>query len=436
MLRSRWAKTTNTSSPMPSLTCPDVFRKVADSYKSACGLSYGPLTASFGACALGAGSLSQAVRENAWMPSVSTLDSALGDFDEFAFMRRLRSIVLGSRPEGFNKDRFCYAIDDTLVERFGEQLHALGHHPRHGKGGVTRGQRVIVLALVDRVRGVATPLAFAMCLNKADDGYVPLQDLSFRLTEQVVAAGFPALPVVMDSGFDSMPLMAKFDEKGWTLVIECRSNRKVKRCAAPGIPWGTWKSALGKEMRRGVRLPPTERNTRFRKTKYVASRRVQLNGRGAPVMACAVYNGISDGDAFAFYASNDLTLSGDELWALARARWHIEEMFRTLKQSLSFLKLPVRGRNRCMATIAMPFALLVDMHMHPERWGALPEMPFGLVIRRLRQRLLWETIERMGDGKKHISKLTLTKRRLGVHNSRKPVNPSADEVRAYFSRAA
>jgi Transposase DDE domain len=421
---------------MPSLTCPEVFRKVADGYKSACGMSYGALTALFGVSALGAGSLCQAVRENAWMPSVSTLDAALHDFDEQAFMRRLRSSVLGGRAEGFDRERFCFAIDDTLVERFGEEIHARGYHPRHGKGGVTRGQRVIVLSLVDKERGVATPLAFSMCLNKGDKGYISLQDLSLMLTEQVVAAGFPALPVVMDSGFDSMPLMAKFDDKGWTVVIECRSNRKVKRCAAPGIPWGTWKSALGKEMRAGVRLPPTERNTKFRKTKYVASRRVQLKGRGAPVKACAVYNGSSDSEAFAVYATNDLSLTGDEIWALSRARWHIEEMFRTLKQSLGFLKLPVRGEKPCFATICLPFALLSDLQWHPERWEASPEMPFGLVLRRLRQRLLWETIARMGDGKKHISKLVLAKRALGKDNSRKPVNPSADEVRAYFSRAA
>ena len=421
---------------MPSCTCPGPIRKVADHYKSACGMNYGPLSALLGACALGAAGLCQAVRENAWMPSVSTLDAALQDFDEHAFMRRLRSNVLGSRPEGFDKERFCFAIDDTLVERFGELLHARGRHPRHGKSGVTRGQRVIVLALVDMERGVATPLAFAMCLNKSDAGYETLQDLSVKLMTQVVAAGFPALPVVMDSGFDSMPLMEKFDKKGWTLVIECRSNRKVKRSAAPGTPWGTWKSALGKEMRRGVRLPATERNTRFRKTKYAASRRVQLNGRGAPVMACAMYNGLSDSKAFAFHASNNLSLTAAEIWALARARWHIEEMFRTLKQSLGFLRFPVRGENRCLATICLPFALLADLQLRPERWDATSEMPFGLVVRRLRQRLLWETIERMGDGRKHVSKLILMKRKLGKNNSEKPLNPSAEEVSAYLSRAS
>ena len=421
---------------MPTLTCPDVIRKVADRYKSASGMSFGPLSALLGAFALGASSLCEAVRQNAWMPSVSSLDAALGDFDEVAFMRRLRSNILHSKPEGFDPNRFCFSVDDTLVERFGELIHARGYHPRHGKSGVTRGQRVIVLSLIDKERGVATPLAFAMCLNKSEVGYETLQDLSVKLMAQVVAAGFPALPVVMDSGFDSMPLMAKFDEKGWTIVIECRANRKVKRSAAPGTPWGTWKDALGKEVRRGVRLPPTERNTRFRKTKYVASRRVQLNGRGAPVMACAIYNGATDANAFAFHATNDLSLTGDELWALARARWHIEEMFRTLKQSFGFLKFPVRGENRCMATICLPFALLSDLQWHPEHWGAPPQMPFGLAVRRLRQRLLWETIMRMGDGTKHVSKLTLMKRRLGEDNSKKPVNPSADEVSAYLGLAS
>lgn len=262
---------------MPSLTCPEVFRKVADQYKSACGMSYGPLSALLGACALGAASLCQAVRENAWMPSVTTLDAAMADFDERAFMRRLRSHALSSLPTDLDEKKYCYAVDDTFVERFGENIHARGYHPKHGKGGVTRGQRVIVIALVDKERGIATPLAFAMCFNKGDDRYKTLQDLSFELTQLIAAAGFPSLPVVMDSAFDSMALMEKFDAVGWTLVVEVRRNRKVKRIAAPNVPWGTWKDALGKEIRRGVRLSSTERNTKFRRTKYVANRRVQLH---------------------------------------------------------------------------------------------------------------------------------------------------------------
>lgn len=421
---------------MPSLTCPEVFRKVADQYKTACGMKYGPLTALLGACALGTASLSEAVRENAWMSSVSKLDASLADFDEHAFMRRLRAHVLGSLPSELDRERYCYAVDDTFVERFGEAIFARGYHPKHGKGGVTRGQRVIVIALVDKERGIATPLAFSMCFNKGDERYKTLQDLSFELTRLIAAAGFPPLPVVMDSAFDSMTLMSKFDALGWTLVVEVRKNRKVKRIAAPNIPWRSWKEALGKEIRRGVRLPPTERNTKFRRIRYVANRRVQLRGRRAPVMAGAVYNGASDGEAFAIYATNDLSLSGAELWGLARARWHLEETFRTLKQSLSFLRFPVRGEARCLATICLPFALLVDLHLHPQRWGATADMPFGLVVRRLRQRVLWEMITKLGDGKPHVLKLTLSKRRLGLDNSKKPVNPSADEVTDYFSQAS
>ena len=153
-------------------------------------------------------------------------------------------------------------------------------------------------------------------------------------------------------------------------------------------------------------------------------------------MSGAVYNRASDGEAFAIYASNNLSLDGADLWGFARARWHLEETFRTLKQSLSFLRFPVRGEARCLATICIPFALLVDLHLHPERWGAPPEMPFGLVIRRLRQRVMWETIAKLGDGKPHVAKLTLFKRRLGMDNSKKPINPSAEEVTAYLSQAS
>ena len=49
---------------------------------------------------------------------------------------------------------------------------------------------------------------------------------------------------------------------------------------------------------------------------------------------------------------------------------------------------------------------------------------------------MWNTIARLGDGRPHVAKLTLLKRRLGLDNSKKPVNPSADEVTAYLSQAS
>ena len=95
---------------MPSLTCPDVIRKVADRFKSASDLCFRDLSAVFAVAAFGCRSLCDAVRENGWMPSVSSLDRAVHDFEEASFMRRLRGSVLAHHKSDLSSDRFCFAI--------------------------------------------------------------------------------------------------------------------------------------------------------------------------------------------------------------------------------------------------------------------------------------------------------------------------------------
>lgn len=416
---------------MYSITCPAAVRKVADRYKDCVEFSFGAFCTLFALHVFGCRSLCDAVRTFGWAPSVSTLDRAVQGFEPTRFMRRLRSSVLRRYKDKFDSGELCFVVDDTLVKREGNNIFAKGYHSQHGKSGVVCAQRVMVLALVDKVRGVAVPLAFAMCFNKKDEGYVKAQDLCFHLVEEVVAAGFPALPTVADSGFDSMPLMKMFDEKGWTFVVECKSNRKVKRIPSPRAVWLSFKDALHKETKVSVKLGKTDRRKRKRKTKYVASRFVQLNGRSALVSACAVYNLPSDAKPFAFYASNDLSISGADLWEFSRARWHIEEAFRIVKQSFSFLKLPAQGKSAAMVSICIPFALLASVHTEPELWGGGPKETVGKIIGRLKQRATWTTIDEIMEGSKRPAILKLRSRRPHQDNRTKPVDPTADAWAAF-----
>lgn len=423
---------------MLSITCPPAIRKVADRYKDLVPFSYGALCSLLMLHLLGCASICEAARVLGWSPSVSTLDRALQNFMPKRFMRRLRASVLRRFGETIaaEPDRFCLVVDDTLVERFGSNVHALGHHVHHGKNGVTRGQRVLVLALVDIQRGVALPLAFRLCLNKKDEGYKPLHELCFELIEEVIRdAGFPPLVTVADSGFDSVSLMKRFADKGWPLVVEARSNRKVKRIPSPKAVWLSIRDALHKETKVSVKLGKTAHRKKARKTKYVASRFVQLRGRSALVSACAVYNKPSDASPFAFYVSNDLSIRGERLWELSRARWHIEEMFRTLKQSLSFLAVPAQGEGATMAAICLPMALLVEIHTEPGAWGGTELEPVGTITARIRSRLMWGTIDEMLSGSKRLSICKLRSRRPHKDRRQKPVDPTAEELREFFMSA-
>lgn len=423
---------------MLSITCPPAVRKVADRYKDLVPFSYGALCSLLMLHLLGCASICEAARVLGWSPSVSTLDRAVQTFEPNRFMRRLRASVLRRFGEAIKAEpeRFCFVVDDTLVERFGANVHALGHHAHHGKSGVTRGQRVIVLALVDIQRGVALPLAFALCLNKKDEGYRPLHDLCFGLVEEVILkAGFPPLVTVADSGFDSVALMKRFDEKGWSFAVEARSNRKAKRIPSPRARWSSLRDALHKETKVSVKLGKTSHRKKARKTKYVASRFVQLNGRSALVSACAVYNKPSDAQPFAFYLSNDLEIRGERLWELSRGRWHIEEMFRTLKQSLSFLAVPTQGESATMAAICLPMALLVEIHVDPTVWGGTERDPVGSITSRLASKLTWGTINEMLSGSKRFSICKLRARRPHKDHRQKPVDPTAEEIRSFLMSA-
>lgn len=421
---------------MISLTCPAEIRKVADRFKDVSGLKYPHLTAFFGLSLLGANSLSETVRQNPWVASVSSLDRALANFDANAFMQRMRASVLKKHRNILGDERFCFAVDDTTIQRFGKNIGSISNHPRHGKSGIIRGQRVMVLFLVDKARGVAFPLCFAMCLNKGAPGYKTNHELCFDLVNEIVDAGFPRLRTVADSGFDSSALLNKFDDAGLRLSVEAKSNRKVRKAPSPKCPKVDWNTAVKKEMRRGVKLAAKEQSKRKRKTKYIASRFVQISGRKAPVIAGVVYNKLNDSDYFAVYMSNDQTLTGADLWELSRARWHVEEAFRVLKQTFGLLKLPCQGSQACQISICIPFALLNAVQVDPESWGARERYTVGGLIRLTRDSALWNSIEKLTKQEKSMARLTLKTRRSTSGNFKKPRNPSADEVKRYFDHAA
>lgn len=156
---------------MLSITVPSEIRKVADRFKSTVDMPFGSLCAFFAMHLFGCSTLCDAARHIAWSPSVSCLDSALHKFSCNRFMRRVRGGILKKLKDRLNAEDFCFAVDDTVVERFGKKIFRIGTWGKHGNGQMVRGQRIMVLALIDRVRGVAIPLAFEVCPRKNDAEY-------------------------------------------------------------------------------------------------------------------------------------------------------------------------------------------------------------------------------------------------------------------------
>ena len=147
---------------MLSFTVPSVIRKVADRFISVSNVSYGTLCTLLHSAASGTESISDMVRESPWSPSVSKISAELKQFDSHAVIGRMRKSLLKKLGKTLTSDRYCFAVDDTIVPRFGNTIFGIGNQKQHGKGGYSRGQRVMVLVLIDKERGVAYPLEFAM----------------------------------------------------------------------------------------------------------------------------------------------------------------------------------------------------------------------------------------------------------------------------------
>ena len=144
----------------------------------------------------------------------------------------------------------------------------------------------------------------------------------------------------------------------------------------------------------------------------------------------AVYNRFNGKKAFGYYCSTDLTMSGERIWELSRARWKIEVMFRDLKQHLSFGKLPCCTEAAAHLAVCLPLMLYVELrlNMPKEMIGNRVTSTIGDQVDRLREETLMQSITLLIDTPPHF-KTVVTKLRSRRHQSRlnkKPVNQSAE----------
>ena len=161
----------------------------------------------------------------------------------------------------------------------------------------------------------------------------------------------------------------------------------------------------------------------------------RIKGRNKQVIACAVYNKPSDGDFFAVYISNNLELTGADLWEHSRARWRIEETFRILKQTLSFLTLPIAGEAGCYANICVPFLILNEVYLNPNGFGGTEMQSVGRILRRYSENQQTALIDELANGTKRTALVILRARRTQTENQKKPVNPTADELSRHLECA-
>ena len=143
-----------------------------------------------------------------------------------------------------------------------------------------------------------------------------------------------------------------------------------------------------------------------------------------PLRVVAVYNALNLNDAFAYYASTDLSLTGARLWELSRARWKIECLFRDLKQFLSFGRMPSGSKEAADLAVCLPFIIYTSLRLDPpEYWSLEKHETIGKMCQRLRELELSRSIELLTANPTHYKVCKLRARRKRIHE--KPVDTCA-----------
>ena len=419
---------------MLSCTVPSGVRKIADRYKDIFTSESGNYTT---LCALlyyflfGLEGLSELARTTAWSSSVSELSRSVHLFNANRYMRRLRQKIFRHYDGKLDPHNFVFAVDDTSNPRYGKKI--FGAASWTSSTGPFFGQKILVVTLVDKARKIALPVAYAVLLKKTDKDYQKAHDVATNLLEEVCDRhAFPKLPVTTDSWFDSAEFMEELEKRSFTFVGEIKSNRKVKTNPSPFAKWGSLKNIFDGKRRIRARTCFDIANLvkRKKKGKCLAQTRLFIRKRNKALNAIAVYNRRNGKDAFAYYASTDLSMSGTTIWEISRSRWRIECLFRDLKQNLSFGRLSCKGENASDLAICIPFLLITSLRLDDleEVWSLAnaDALSVGECVRRIREMHLSHSITVLVNRDDPDLKNRIKARRSLTTLNRKPVLKAAE----------
>lgn len=399
-------------------------------------LSFGPLSTLFSMGLFGAASLSAGARILPMSPSVSTLSQAIKDFDAEPFMKRARKILNASYHLPEKRERLVFVVDDTPIPKAGKSNYAVGLWTT--SNNITyHGQKLLVLCAVDKVSGIAFPVAFRFCLKSEMPGYKKATQLVLELLDEAIQSGFPKAPLVADSWFDSAELLQGCLERDVHIFVEVKSNRKVRHATSRTIP----KKKLSTYFKSGKR-DPTEISivSRKRKRKFICRKHAYISGHKSPVIIAAVFNRRLGYDVYGYFLTTDMQASSEKIWTMSRLRWSIEVLFRDLKQNFALGKLPGRSRADAEVSICIPFALVIHIRLSQMAENQVESEPqletVGAYAKRLREESFSATIHKLCVSNQKKFRERVVARRSEERINRKPVNTGAGRNWEWFGQAA
>jgi len=332
---------------------------------------------------------------------VSDLSRATFSFRPNRFMRRNQKRIL-KKLAGRDHGDFCFAVDDTANPKYGTTFCS----NFHSASGPFFGQKILVLAIVDLKTHQAFPISYVFLTGKKDPNHVPAQHRAIDLLQEAIHCGFPPLPVTCDSWFDSREFIDSVIQMGCIFAGELKGNR---RASAGPKGFVTRKLASIFRFLPKNRLPQTRYQKRKEKRgKAFSQKKLFIAQLGIPLKVIAVYNRINGIKPFAYYATNDTSMTGARLWMYSRGRWAIEVLFRDLKQFFGFGSLTAGGEGGAHMAVCLPLILVTSIRLDPEVvWKSKEGETPGAIVRRNCEEGLTKTIDAIifGPKTKRIAKL-------------------------------
>lgn len=408
---------------MLAVSVPSEVRTIADQikhlYKNK--VEYAHLCAIISYFLFAKGSVCQAVRDLAFLPSVSTMTTQMKVLNPNRFMRRLRDSITKSRD--LNSSDWIYVLDDTSNPRYGDFFRT-GYWG--SSAGVYRGQKVMVVALVNLRTKKSYPIDYALIPKRTGKRSPKMHRHARNLMDRVLRSGFPKLQVAADSWFDSAAFIRSLERLGLTFVFQLKSNRRVKTNPGPNCRWLKLVDAFREVQRKRTKTSWDSHRVKkgFKRGKAIAELHLIIKNRGKSLKVIGVYERRNSKKAFGYYASTDQSMSRARIWMISRARWSIEVIFRCCKQHLSFGQLSCKGKDAAHLAVAMPFFL----------YCKLSDMcPDGLSVDRylatIRERSFQKTLDSVlhNPGSDRVQRLRIRRSPDRVH--RKPVSSTCGKER-------
>jgi hypothetical protein len=234
----------------------------------------------------------------------------------------MQSAILRHYRQSINLADFVWVIDDTDNPKYGKYVFRSGVW--HGSSGPWTGQKIVVLALVDKKRGIAIPVTYRIAAKKGDPGYKKGIETAVEMIDEVIKAGFPKIAVTADSWFDAVELRQQMDQRDIEYCGEIKSNRNVRTNPGRFTPWRSLQDIFKNRSRKKVRTIFDSAKVKRRKKspKSAAQLQLYLKNYKKALNVIAVYNRRNGKHPFGYYGSSNLSRSRAEIWEISRAGRH------------------------------------------------------------------------------------------------------------------